>query len=375
MSRKTETLPTLDTEGMKALVEDAEPARGDAGRNAFLRAISFRNISAVYIFIVIFIVFSVWTPETFLSAGVWRSLLDAEAVTVLTAIGVLIPLVAGVFNLAIGAEVGFAGILAAFLLAKAGVPIGVQIPLVLLAGALIGLVSGLIVTKAKIDSFIATLGMGSVLAAGTAWVSNSQQIIGLGDAFRQLAVAQVAGITLPVYLAFLVALIVWYVLEKTAVGRRMFAAGYNADGARLAGVRIERLQVGALMAGGVIAALAGILLTARVNAGDPTVGPSLMLPAFTAVFLGSTQFKGGRFNVWGTVLAVYVLAVGIKGFQLAGAPTWIDDLFNGLALLIAVGLSRWERTSARTAAIRRATAFGRKTGRRDRPETAHPESS
>ena len=94
--------------------------------------------------------------------------------------------------------------------------------------------------------------------------------------------------------------------------------------------------------------------------GSASLGPSLLLPALTAVFLGSTQFRGGRFNIWGTVVAVYVLAVGIKGLQLVGAPNWINLLFNGLALLIAVGLSRWERTSKVTGAIRRATTIRRK---------------
>jgi ribose transport system permease protein len=318
--------------------------------------LSFRNISAVYIFIAIFVVFAIWTPQTFLSAGVWRTLLDAQSVTALAAIAALIPLVTGSFNLAVGAEVAFAGILTAWMLAKAGLPVTASVPLALLAGALIGLVSGLLITRARIDSFIATLGMSSVLLAGVAWVSGSQQILDLGTAFSALATTSFLGITLPVYILVVVALIAWYLLERTPVGRRMYATGFNPDGARLAGVNITRLQIGSLVAGGVVAALAGVLLTSRINTGDPTVGPSLLLPALTAVFLGSTQFKGGRFNVWGTVLAVYVLAAGVKGLQLVGAPSWINELFNGVALLLAVGLSRWERTSARAGAIRRVTS-------------------
>ena len=359
MTRTSDPVTPTESGGSSRSTDRTSTSKGSSG-NAFLRAISFRNISAIYIFIAIFIIFAIWTPQTYLTVGVWRSLLDAQSVTALAAIAALIPLVTGVFNLAIGAEVGFAGILTAFLLARAGLPVEAAVPLTLLAGALIGLISGLIITKVKIDSFIATLGMSSILLAGIAWVSGSQQILNLGDVFRTLAITQIFGITLPVYILVIVALATWYVLEKTPVGRRMYAIGYNADGARLAGVNIERLQVASLMAGGVIAALAGILLTSRINAGDPTVGPSLLLPALTAVFLGSTQFRGGRFNVWGTVLAVYVLAAGIKGLQLVGAPQWINELFNGVALLLAVGLSRWERTAKRTSAIKRATTFGRR---------------
>jgi len=325
-------------------------------------ALSFRNISAIYIFIVIFGIFAIVTPSTFLQEGVWRTLLDAQAITVIAAIGVMIPLVTGSFNLAIGAEVGFAGILIAVLQVQLGIPFAVAIPLTLLMGALIGLVSGLIITKGRIDSFIATLGLSSILLAGLAWMSGSKQVIGLQDGFRSIATGTLLGITVPTYLMIALAFVVWYVLERTAVGRRMYAVGYNPAGARLAGVAVTRLRIGALVAGGVIAALAGVLLTSRLNTGEPTVGPGLLLPALTAVFLGSTQFTGGRFNVWGTVLAVYVLATGIKGLQLIGAPPWISDLFNGLALLAAVGLSQWEKTSKRTDAIRRAVPFRQKKG-------------
>lgn len=343
--------------------EQAEPpdAKDDVIGRRVIKTLSFKNISAVYIFLAIFVIFAIWTPTSFLSASVWRTLLDAQAVTALAALAVLIPLVTGAFNLAVGAEVGVAGILVAWLLAHAGLSVPVAIAATLAAGALVGLVSGLLITGAKIDSFIATLGMSSVLLASMAWISDSQQILGLGEAFSKIAVTQIAGITLPVYLLVVVALLAWYVLERTPVGRRMYAAGYNPEGARLAGVNTVRLQIGSLMAGGVVAATAGILITSRINTGDPTVGPGLLLPALSAVFLGSTQFRGGRFNVWGTVLAVYVLAVGIKGLQLVGAPIWINELFNGVALLLAVGLSRWERARGRAGAIRRVTA--RRAGR------------
>jgi ribose transport system permease protein len=318
-----------------------------------MKALSFRNISAIYIFIIIFAIFSIVTPETFLKVGVWRSLLDAQSITVIAALAVMIPLVTGSFNLAIGSEVGFAGILIAILQVHAGVPFIIAIPLALIAGALIGLVTGLIITGIRIDSFIATLGTSSILLAGLNWMSSNTQVIGLQAGFSTIAVTTLGGITVPTLIMIVIAFAVWYVLQCTSLGRRMYAAGYNPDGAQLAGVSVRRLRIGALVAGGLIAAIAGVLLTSRLNTGDPTVGPGLLLPALTAVFLGSTQFKGGRFNVWGSVVAVYVLAVGILGLQLIGAPPWISDLFNGVALLAAVGLSRWEKTAKRASAIRR----------------------
>jgi ribose transport system permease protein len=316
-------------------------------------ALSFRNISALYIFAILFIVFSLWIPEKFLQPGVWRSLLDAEALTGIAALAALIPLTAGALNLAIGAQVGFCAILSAFLLGKIHMPIALQLPAVIVVGGLIGLVTALVITRLKVEPIIATLGMSSILLAGMAWVSNSQQILGLDPAYRQIAAAQFAGITVPVWVLLAVAIVSWYVLERTPVGRRLYAVGFNPESARLAGIGVQRLQIGSLVAGGALAALAGALLTSRLNAGDPTVGPSFLLPALTAVFLGSTQFKGGRFNVLGTIVAMYVLAVGIKGLQLAGSPRWVNDLFYGLSLLLAVALSQWDKTSRRSSAIGR----------------------
>ncbi len=318
-----------------------------------IRALSFRNISALYILAIIVIVFSLWIPEKFLQPGVWRSLLDAEALTGIAALAALVPLIAGALNLAIGAQVGFCAILSAYLLSKLQLPIALQLPAVIVVGALIGLITGLVITKLKVEPIIATLGMSSILLAGMAWVSGSQQILGLDPAYREIAAAQFAGVTVPVWVLLVTAIVAWYVLERTPVGRRLYAVGFNPESARLAGVDVQRLQIASLVAGGALAALAGALLTSRLNAGDPTVGPSFLLPALTAVFLGSTQFKGGRFNVAGTIVAMYVLAVGIKGLQLVGSPSWVNDLFYGAALILAVGLSQWEKTSQRASAVGR----------------------
>jgi ribose transport system permease protein len=149
------------------------------------------------------------------------------------------------------------------------------------------------------------------------------------------------------------------VLERTPLGRRVYATGGNLEAARLAGVRVTTVVVAALIACATIAAFAGVIVSANLATGDPTIGPAYLLPAFSAAFLGSTQFRGGRFNVWGTIVAVIVLATGVKGLQLAGAPIWIPDLFNGAALLLAVGLAKWETTATRAGAVRKFLRFDR----------------
>ncbi|HEY5332005.1 MAG TPA: ABC transporter permease [Solirubrobacterales bacterium] len=333
--------------------EGAIPARRRRLLEGPARVLSFRNISALYVFVVIFVIFSIWVPDTFLKIDTWKTLVDSQAVTALLAVGLVIALSAGAFDLAIGTELGLGAILVSWLLADQGLPIAPAIALTILAGALVGAFNGLLIVRVRIDSFIATLGVSSVLLAMIAWISSSQQIIGLSTRFQSIGTSEVLGLTLPVYLMLAAGVIVWYVLERTPLGRRVYATGGNIEAARLAGVRTAAIVVGALIACAAIAALSGILVSASLGAGDPTIGPSYLLPAFSAAFLGSTQFSGGRFNVWGTVVAVYVLATGVKGLQLAGAPIWIPDLFNGAALLIAVGMAKYQGGAGRDGAIRR----------------------
>lgn len=321
--------------------------------------LSFRNISALYVFAVIFVVFALWVPDTFLLGKTWTAMLDAQAVTAILAIGLVVALSSGTFDLAIGAELGLGSILVAWFLTERGVAIVPAIALTLLGGALIGAVNGFLIVRARIDSFIATLGMSSVLLAVIAWVSDSQQILGLSESFQTIGATEILGLSLPVYLMGAIGLLTWYVLERTPLGRRVYATGGNLEAARLAGVRTSAVVIGSLVACGAIAAIAGIIVSANLGTGDPTIGPAYLLPAFSAAFLGSTQFRGGRFNVAGTIIAVYVLATGVKGLQLAGAPVWIPDLFNGAALLLSVGLARYQGTARRAGAVRRTLRFDR----------------
>lgn len=339
----------------------SEPGTAEAWRPApvllrLRRAASFRKISAIYIFAVMFVVFSLWIPNTFLTTSNWRSLLSDQAITCLVAVGLVVPLAAGVVDLAVGTEVGLGAIVVAWLLADRHLAIPVAIAATLLAGAGVGVLTWFLIVRARINSFIATLGVSSVLLAVIAWISGSQQILNLPTGFQEIGTNQLFGLAYPVYFMLVVALLVWYGLERTSAGRRIYATGGNIEAASLAGVRTSRVILCATVACGVISALAGLLESSQLATGDPTIGPPYLLPAFAAVFLGSTQFRGGRFNVWGTVVGAYVLATGVKGLQLGGAPIWIPDLFNGVALLLAVGMAQLQRTpSARTAAISRLT--------------------
>jgi len=321
---------------------------------------SFRNASALWVLAAIVLIFSITIPRTFLNPRTWSSLLDTQAVVAIAAIALVIPLAAGTFNLAVGAQVGLASMFIGWLLVPIGLPIPISIILTLLFSALVGLITGLIIVRARIDSFIATMGVSSLIAATVTLLSGGRQILGMPAELGEFGSGRVLGFTYPFLVMIGLAFIVWYLLERTPLGRRVYATGGNPEAARLSGVRVGAVVVGSLVACAVLTGVAGILITARLTNADPTIGPAYLLPAFTAAFLGSTQFQNGRFNVWGTVLSVYVLAAGVKGLQLSGAPTWIPDAFNGLALLVAVGLassariggrrSLWDRVRRRPAA-------------------------
>ena len=149
----------------------------------------------------------------------------------------------------------------------------------------------------------------------------------------------------------ILAFILWWLTAHTPVGRYLYAIGGNTEAARLSGVRIERYTTLALVTSATIAGLAGVMFSS-LNGPSLDFGGTLLLPAFAAAFLGSTQLIPGRFNVWGTLLAIYVLATGVQGLQLVSGASWLNDMFNGVALIVAVALSIQRSPSAHWARIK-----------------------
>jgi ribose transport system permease protein len=318
--------------------EPVEPPHESSPLKRSYRALSFSRISGIYVWIAIIVIFALWVPDTFLTELTWKNIAASEAVTAMITVGLLFPLAAGVYDLAVGQTIGFAAIFSAYLV-NHGFDTGSAIAITLLAGVVIGMVNGVLVAGIGINSFIATLGVGSILLAFVGWISNRQQIVGLPSAFENFGQLQPLGIPIPVFYLVAFAIVGWYVLEHSPFGRYLYAIGGGPEAARLAGVPTRGLIFAALVISSVAAAFGGIVVTAKLGAGDPGVGPNFLLPAFAAAFLGATQFKPGRFNVPGTLVAVYLLATGVTGLQLAGAQFWITDLFNGLVLLIALTLA------------------------------------
>lgn len=333
------TSPTL-TEG-----ETPAPAEPRRSARRALRQLSFRNIGAIYVWALIIALFWWQVPETFPTAMTVKSILNNEAVTGIIAISLVIPLAAGVFDLSIGYIAGFGGILSAWLLANTSLDPWIVIVLTLGATLLLGLVNGIVVVVLRVNSLIGTLGTGTIIFALTKWVSDEKIITKrVPELSEDIARGQWFGVTTPVFIMLGVMLVIGYLLEQTTTGRAWYATGFGAEAARLAGLRVRSLQFSAFLVSGTLAGLAGIIMTARVSSGSPLAGPSYLLPAFAAAFLGATQFRHGRFNVWGTVVAVLMLGTGKVGLSLAGAPTWAPDVFQGFVLIAAMAITRVERS-------------------------------
>ncbi len=220
-------------------------------------------------------------------------------------------------------------------------PIVPAIVVAVLASGCIGAVNGLAATWGRIDPIIVTLGTGTFTYGLTLMISNQTTISGLSNGLVNWTVNQsFLGVPIEFFYALAAVALLWYVLEFTSMGRRMLIVGRGRSVARLSGLRVDRVRVGALVAAALIAGVAGVLYAGTSGSADPTSGPTFLLPAFAGAFLGATAIRPGRFNAWGTIIATYFLATGITGLQLLGAANYVQQLFYGAALVIAVGLSQ-----------------------------------
>lgn len=285
--------------------------------------------------------FSIWQPNEFAQWSNFQSIINTEAPMIFIALGAVFVLIVGEFDLSLGATLGLCQYLVLWLVTKHGVAWEIAIVLTLLVGSLIGLINAILVKGIGINSFIATIGMSSVLIGILSWISNQNTPIftGAPEGFKNFAQTEIFGIALPVFYALGVAILAWVLLERTVFGREMRATGSNRQAAILSGLRTDKSVTLGFMLGGLLAGAAGIIATARIGAADANSGPSYLLPAYAAAFLGATAVRPGFENVWGTVIALFVVAVGVVGLQLAGAEAWVTDVFNGLVLLIAVSAS------------------------------------
>jgi ribose transport system permease protein len=272
------------------------------------------------------------------------AILGSQAVLVVLVCALIIPLTVGEYDLSIASTLLLSQMLIGVLNTRHDVSIAALIPICLLVGAFVGLVNGGFVVLFGIDSLIVTLGIGTLLTGLVLYISEGQTFAGIDPSLTDAVVGtRFLNIPLSFYYGLILVAIVWYVYEYTSLGRRLLFVGRGREVARLNGLRVDRIRWGSFVASGAISALAGIIYAGTTGAADPISGSSYLLPAFAAAFLGTTTIMPGRFNAWGSFIAVYFLVTGVSGLALFGLQSWVQNVFYGGALVLAVTLSQLAR--------------------------------
>jgi ribose transport system permease protein len=307
-----------------------------AGRRRLPEAF-LERYAVVITLIALVIVFSVLKPSTFATVGNLQSILTTQAALLVLAVGLTVSLGAGEFDLSIAGVIS----LSAIIVAKSGSAHGAAAGLLLslLAAVIVGAVNSFVIVALRANSFIVTLAMGTLLAGIGEGFSGSVTLGDVPDGITNVMTGTWLGIGYPFWITAALAVSVWAFLEHTPTGRYVFFTGEGRRAAQLAGVRVNRMRVMALMVTSLGAWLAGVMLAGQTDAANSTFGDPYLLQAFAGAFLGAATIKAGRFNVLGSVIAVLLLAVGSTGLQLFGLASWVTDVFDGAVLVIAIAFA------------------------------------
>lgn len=286
------------------------------------------------------IIFSILLPNTFPTLLNLRAILSDKAIIALLSLAAMVPMAAGRIDLTVGYGIVLWHVLVISLQTLYGIPWPVAVLIVVSLGVIVGALNGVLVEVARIDSFIATLGTGTILYALALWHTGGRQMVGLlPDGFLAISGTFVFGLPITAYYVVVITFALWIILEYTPIGRYLYAIGANQRAAELNGIPTRKFVIGAFVTSGTMTAIAGVLLASKLRIGQASVGLEFLLPALVGAFLGSTTIKPGRVNVWGTIVGVMILAVGISGIQQFGGSFWVEPLFNGTTLLIAIGIA------------------------------------
>lgn len=318
---------------------DAAPVGSLKHRGPGLTRTILERYSLVFVWVLMAAVFALTNSAEFWTIGTFKTVFGSQDVLVFLTVAALIPLVIGELDLSIASTMGLSASLVPVLSVLHGWSLGLAIVAAIAAAVVVGVINGFLVVVVGVDSIIATLGMATFLLGIAYAATESTTVGGLPVGMADAVNTRVLGLPISFYYGILLASVLWYVLRHTPLGRHMRFIGSNAEVARLAGVPVHRIRFGAFVFSGLVSGVAGVLFVAGLGGYDPGSSPGLLLPAFAAAFLGTAVIEPGRFNPYGSVIAIYFLVTGITGLQLLGLSGWIRDVFYGAAMVIAVSIS------------------------------------
>jgi ribose transport system permease protein len=329
--------------GQEAIPTEGASATG--GRQPALTRVAsaaIGNYGTILLLVALFVIFSL-TNSYFLTLSNLQNVLLTQTIVGCLALGVMFPLIVGEFDLSVGYMIGFVCMVGAWLGGHgwSGLP---TILVMLAVGVLVGWVNGILTERLHISSFIATLGVGIVLEGLTDGLSNGQVLSnGIPPIMKTIGENYAGPLAVSVWVTIVLAALLFYLLEHTPAGRSWYAIGGSERVSFLAGLRTKRYKIVAFMLSGLLVGCGAIFALGQNGSASPSFGSDLLLPAYAAAFLGVTTYRGGRYNVVGTIVGLLLLGIGFNGLSLYGVPFWVQPVFNGAVLLVAVLVARSER--------------------------------
>jgi ribose transport system permease protein len=308
----------------------------------------FARYATIIGLVLMIVAFSILSPAAFPTFTNFINVLNQASLAMIIAGGLTLAVVVGELDLSIGYAASLHGVLVTGLIVHDKLPVALAIAIVMALGALVGVVNGFIVTKLRVNSVIATLGVGTIIVGlAFAYSSGVPIVAGVPEGFLQLALGRwLFGIPNPIIVMALVTAALWALVERTAIGQEIQAVGGNPTAARLAGISVDRIKILGFVISGVCAALTGTLLASRLGSGTTSAADAYLLTAFAAVFLGSATLRDGEFHVLGTFIGTLIIVFGFNGLNIFGAPTFSQYVFQGSILIVAVALSSLGRALA-----------------------------
>jgi ribose transport system permease protein len=308
------------------------------------RSDAVQRLLALGALIMLIAFFAVASPH-FLSWSNAQGIFLATSVTGILAMGVTFVIITGGIDLSVGTVMTFAAVMTGVFVTNLGIPWPIAVLLGIISGTLMGLINGVLVARFNLPPFIATLGMLNV-ARGLALVISELRPIYFPDqpGFNQFFMGSVMkDMGLPdmpnLFFIFVIAAVVtWFILGKTIVGRYIFAIGSNEDATRLSGVRTMRYKATAYIISGTMAGLAGVVLAARLNSAQPSTGFGYELDAIAAAVIGGTSLAGGEGTITGTIIGAFIISVLTNGLRLLGVPQEWQITITGVIVVGAVYL-------------------------------------
>jgi ribose transport system permease protein len=290
--------------------------------------------------VLLFIVITVLNPS-FMEPNNILNLLRQTSINALIAFGMTFIILTGGIDLSVGSILALSSALMAGMMVSGMDPI-LAILVGILLGAIMGIINGILVSKGKMAPFIVTLATMTIFRGLTLVYTDGKPITGIGDSvmFQMLGRGYFLGVPVPAVVMVIAFLILWFLLHKTSFGRKTYAIGGNERASRISGIKVDRVKVAIYGLAGTMAAIAGAILTSRLNSAQPTAGQSYEMDAIAAVVLGGTSLSGGKGRLFGTLVGVLIIGTLNNGMNLLGVSSFYQQVVKGAVILIAVLLDR-----------------------------------